>query len=122
MCELLKANELDGSNTKSSGGCSRHSNLAALPGAAIRQSKAQFTFQSTTYSVNTMHAPRLDKIPVCKHSPEALITQKVPPQMNCCHASSSRLTIFLMAEGNRSRKAILLVWTEPEDKAERHDT
>lgn len=75
MCELLKANELDGSKTKSSSGCWRHSDLAALGGTAIRHGKAQRTFQSTT--VSAMHAPRLDKILVCKHSPEALIKQKI---------------------------------------------
>lgn len=85
MCELLKANELDGSKIKSSSGCSQHSDLAALGGAAIRY-KAQFTFQSTTQSVSAMHAPCLGKILVWKYSPILWLNRK-SPQLKWCHVN-----------------------------------
>lgn len=75
MCELLKASELDDSRTKSSSGCSWKSNLAALRGEAIRHSKA--VYLPKHHIVSAMHAPCLDKILVCKHSPKALIKQKI---------------------------------------------
>lgn len=59
MCELLRANKLDGSITKSSGGCSQRSELVALS-AAIQHSNAQLTFHSTTHSLGIMHAPCLE--------------------------------------------------------------
>lgn len=112
--ELLQANERDGSRTKSSGGCSWHRGLAAL--VAHPPSTAQLTSQTKPARAMAVSGqdPCVWALPRGSDSTESL-NRKFNPALQT-------LVLFeqpLLTEGDWNMMAILLVWPEPEVRAQK---